>query len=419
MGVTLNGSHHQGTMYDKDEQTRYIRDLRCKILKLFSGTSSYGVPSSGYFDNVKYLIDYPDILLVHWSADYAKNRTTTEWINTYKAQVEADATAAANNLKYLLDMGKTVIIIIFSEINYYFPNNITSPLGPPPDPNFPIDNFIETQCAAIKAIDSRFVTDVEIAIPCTPSANPHANYPSWSEIQSYVTNYIGGTHCPSLDCISISFYPFIDWENWKEVLEQDLATIVSWLRTACPNQDQFFFSEYGRPTSLYTEDQRVEWMDFIIEQATKNNMPLNIWFDLLDATQGLIQNYVRLGLYYHVKEKWILPPYRNRPFYARAQERGKEIDLIERIKIGEDEYKNPVFKEIGTKVNAFYSTQGKARQTIAGTLQESKAVFLLPLITAIDEECFTIVYDGVRWRVKAVNLKFTHIEATCEREALP
>lgn len=420
VGVTLSGCHYHHTMYDKDEQRRYVGDLRCKILKLFSGTLSYGVPSSGYFDDVKDLIEYPDIFLVHWSADYAKNKTTTEWNDTYKAQVEADATAVANNLKYLLDLGKTVIIIIFLEINYYFSDNITGPFGAPPDPNFPIDDFIETQCAAIKAVDSRFVTDVEIAISCTPQANAHANYPSWSEIQSYVTNYIGGTHCPSLDCVSISFYPFLDWENWKEVLEEDIATIVTWLRSACPNQDQIFFSEYGRDSSNFTEDERIEWVEFIAEQARKNNMPLNIVFQLVDfGDLGLVQSYTRLPIYYEVKKRWILPPYQNSSFYKRAQQRGEEINLLERIKTGEDEYKNPVFTEIGTTVKGFYSTQSRARQTIAGTVQESKAVFLLPLISAIDEERFTIIYDGLRWRVKAVDLKFTHIKVTCEREALP
>ena len=415
VGVSLNGSHHQNTMYDKDEQLRYVRDLRCGILKLFSGTSSYGVPSSGYFDDVKNLIEYPEVLVVHWSADYAKNKTTAQWNSTYKAQVQADATAAANNLKYLLDLGKTVIICIFLEINYYFSDSITGPFGAPPDPTFPIDDFIETQCAAIKAVDSRFVTDVEIAIPRTPSANPHANYPSWDEIKTYVTNYIGGTKCPHLDCVSISFYPFFDWTDWETVLEQDLATIISWLRTACPNQSKIFFSEYGRSTD--TTITRLQWMEFVEAQAEKNDLIMNIWFELCGSAFGLIgTNYVRRDVYYQVKNGWIEDPYRNQPFYDFCQTRGAELTLIEKIKTDEDEYEDPVFTEIGTIVKGFYSTKSDVAQKIAGQVPDSEGSFLLPLQAAIDDERFVIIYDGVRWRVKGVDRTYAYQRLRCERE---
>jgi len=414
-GISVEGSHHQHTMYDVSEQRRYLGDLRSGIVKLFSGTSMYGVPSSGYFDDVKDLIDYPDILMVHWSADYAKNRTTEQWNNTYKAQVQADATAAAQNLKYILDLGKTVIICIFLEINYYFEDNITGPFPSPPDPNFPVDDFIETQCAAIKGVDSRFVTDVEVAIPCTPQANAHANYPSWSEIQTYVTNYIGGTKCPHLDCVSISFYPFIDWPDWQTVLDQDIVTIVDWLRTACPNQSKIFFSEYGRNTD--TTITRLQWMEFVEDQAEKNDLIMNIWFELCGSAFGLIgTDYVRREIYYQVKNDWIEEPYRNQPLYDLSRTRGAELTLIERIKTDEDDYGDPVFTEIGTKVEGFYSTKSDVAQKMAGQVPDSEGTFLLPLLSAIDNERFIVLYDGIRWRVRAVDRTYAYQRLRCERE---
>ena len=415
-GISVEGSHHQHTMYNISEQRRYLGDLRSRIVKLFSGTLTYGVLASGYFDDVKSLIEYPDILLVHWSADYAKNKTTAQWNATYKAQVQADATAAANNLKYLLNLGKTVIICIFLEINYYFEDNITGPFSSPPDPNFPVDDFIETQCAAIKAVDSRFVTDVEIAIPCTPSAGAHANYPSWSEIQSYVTNYIGGVKCPHLDCISISFYPFFDWADWETVLEQDLATIIDWLKTACPNQSKIFFSEYGRNTD--TTITRLEWMKFIEDQSEKNDLIMNIWFELCGSAFGLIGiDYLRRDIYYRVKNDWLENPYRNQPFYNFCQTRGIDLTLIEKVNPDEDEYGDSVFTEIGTQEKGFYRTTSDSSQKIAGQVPDSEGSFLLPLKAAIDDERFVIIYDGVRWRVKGIDRTYAYQRVKCEQEA--
>jgi hypothetical protein len=415
-GITVKGSHHQDTLYDVSEQRRYLGDLRSGIVKLFSGTSTYGVPSSGYFDDVESLIEYPDILVVHWSADYAKNRTTAQWIATYKAQVQADATAAAQNLKYLLDLGKTVIICIFLEINYYFSDSITGPFGAPPDPTFPIDDFIETQCAAIKGVDSRFVTDVEVAIPCTPQANAHANYPSWNEIKTYITNYIGGVKCPHLDCISISFYPFFDWPNWETVLEQDIATIFGWIRANCPNQQQVFLSEFGRNTD--TDITRIEWQSFIKDQCEKNDATVNIWFELGISAFGLIgTDYLRRAIYYQVKNGWLEDPYKNQPFYDLCQTRGADLTLIEKIKTDEDEYGDPVFTEIGTQEKGFYRTTSGSYQKIAGQVPDSEGDFLLPLQAAIDDERFVILYDGVRWRVKGVDRTYAYLSAKCEREA--
>jgi hypothetical protein len=227
-----------------------------------------------YFQEILRYLDYITPQLV------AKNfEQNGSWVLGARDRIIAEAKMLAHQLAPYVDLGKYVEIIIFVEINNYYP------LGHSFIGN--ITDFVKCQADAIKAVDSRIKTAVEMAWGMGPGQQARFGGSDWDNCKTYFDTYL--KNIGSIDDVVFTFYPnyTLKWNvpADRQLIIDDFTAIVNYIR----NGDKgTWLSEFGK--AGYEAD-RLGWLDLIYNYCVKpNNIPLSVWFQITDVGKfGLVR----------------------------------------------------------------------------------------------------------------------------------